>query len=209
MCGRCHISLRIRDISPAKLLLCRAWAKNDGIRDVFRPASPEGGANAADRMLDNPNRGQLSRFGSVALVELLESPNRQRQRRFGLLNSFTAAHAPASPSRSPQRAPDPGDPGCCALQQATARPGWSLGARHHQAKAPDHRSTQLVSNLPKVLIAGDGAGGLRGLPRGSLHRPRARKRAGRRSAAARLPGCPAARPPGYDSGAAPQEPAPQ
>ncbi len=99
-----------------------AWAKNDGLRDVFRPASRERGANAADRMLDNPNRGQLSRFGSVALVELLKSPNRQTQRRFGLLNSATAVLAPARPSRSPQRASIRPLRGCCALQQATARP---------------------------------------------------------------------------------------
>ncbi len=99
-----------------------AWAKNDGIRDVFRPASREGAANAADRMLDNPNRGQLSRFGSVALVELLQSPNRQRQRRFGLLNSFTAVLAPARSSKiSPASVIRPLR-GCCALQQATARP---------------------------------------------------------------------------------------
>jgi len=61
---------------------------------TFFAQPPEGGANAADRMLDNPNRGRLSRFWSVALVELLESQNRQTHRRFGLLNSSIAVFAP-------------------------------------------------------------------------------------------------------------------
>ncbi len=51
-----------------------AWAKNDGIRDVFRPASREGAANAADRMLDNPNRR------APGLLEGAATPERPRQK---------------------------------------------------------------------------------------------------------------------------------